>query len=245
MYKGDGPDLKTRFRRWWKSYKFEMRWKGPILPIIEDFLPGYNKLNKLYWAIRHRTTDVYHKVDTKLSPDYYDIEILMLHSSFTLLERYVEDEMGGVTKCEQNIHDLETNWGEPPQFDDPEFVKGDLEARTRQANEVKEALRLYKWWKEVYPKIDEGDPFSAYWEKEHAKNKENALDSFIHRSKPIEFDKDGDPTLFELVDRERTPEEEAEHTKVVHDSMQYTLDKQKEVDDHLVDLVRLRRSLWT
>ena len=243
MYRGDKPNLRTRIRRWWKSYKFEIIWKGPIIPFLEDFMPGYYKLNRLYWAIRHRTTDIYHKVDSKLPPDYYDIEVLMLHTSFALLERYVEDEMGGVAKCEKNIADLTTNWGEPPQFDDPEFIAGDLEARTRQADGVREALRLYKWWKEVYPKIEEGDPYHAYFEREFKKG--DAIHDMIGRSKPIEFDKDGDPTLYELVQKKRTPEEEAEHSKVVKDSMQYDIDKSKEVDDHLIALVKLRRSLWT
>ena len=243
MYTEDKPNLRVRLRRWWKNYKDEIRWNGYITPLLEDFMPGYYRLYRLYWAIRHRTTDVYHKVDTKLPPEYYDVEILMLHSCFALLERYVEDEMGGVAKCEKNIADLESNWGQPPQFDDPEFVAGDLKGRTDQAAGVREALRLYKWWKEDYPKIDENNPHSKWFDKEYKKG-EKGFD-FFGRSKPIKFDEDGDPTLYELVPKERTPEEEAEHTQVTKDSMQYEIDKMKEVDDNFIALIKLRRSLWT
>jgi hypothetical protein len=58
MYLKDKPNLLVRLRRWWKSVSDQSVWKGWIQTLAEDFLPGYHRLNRWYWAIRHRTIDV-------------------------------------------------------------------------------------------------------------------------------------------------------------------------------------------
>ncbi len=55
----------------------------PVKRFFKDF----------YWGVKYRTTHRYHKVDTDLRPGYYDVDSLLLHSSFNLLKKFVEVEL--------------------------------------------------------------------------------------------------------------------------------------------------------
>jgi len=57
------------------------------------------------WEIKYRTTKKYHIVNTKLNPSYYDSSTLMLHACFSLLEDYVEKELGGISNLEEKMVD--------------------------------------------------------------------------------------------------------------------------------------------
>ena len=243
MYKTDKPNLFVRVRRWWKNAKASAKWHGWPKTLADDFIPSFPRINRLYWAIRHRTTDRYHIVKTDLPPEYYDIEILMLHSMFSLLCRYVEDEMHGVARCEKNIHDLETNWGQPPEINTPEFIEGDRLARQSQADNVKEALRLYKWWKEVYPLYEDNDPWTGI---EAMKKKDHTNEFNWLESTPHSFDEDGDPTSFTLeMDRGLTPEQVEERHNLMDESRKYEKKNTAEIEANMIALVKLRQSLWT
>ena len=241
MYTDDHPTLLVRIRRWWKCYVDRAIWHGYTIPLLEDFLPYYNKFKHWYWAIRHRTIDVYHKIDTGLPPEYYDIDTLMVHGMFSLLCRYVEEEQHGEARMLKFIGELETNWG--TNFEDiPEERRADhIAAQKRQADEMKEALRLWHWWKDVYPKLDDYDnnPWSQYCDKQGDRP------DIFKRSTPCAFDKDGDPTLFELNQRDETPEEQVASRKALDDSLAYEVKCEQEITDNLIALIKLRKTLWT
>ena len=243
MYNKDNPNIFVRIRRWWKSYIDRTRYDGFIIPFLEDFLPFYYKLNRLYWSIRHRTINVYHKIDTGLKPEYYDIDTLIVHGMFSLLCRYVEREQHGEAKMLEFISDLESNWG--TNFEDaPEEHRADyITANQRQADEMKEALRLWRWWKNVYPKYEDYDnsPWSQYCDKRREDGKD--LGFFGHLT-PCRFDKDGDPTSFELHDNE-TPEEREESRKALDASREYEIKCEQEITDNLIALIKIRQTLWT
>jgi len=239
--------LKVKIRRWWKGYKSEIKWKGYIKPLAEDFIPGYYKLNRLYWSIRHRTFDIYHKVDTKLKPGYYDIDTLMLHSAFSLLCRFVEEEYKGVDKLEKRIADLgiwaeeeieraKTEWTDKERLE--EYIIGTREAHHREAKGYIEALRLYHWWKDVYPKYDDNSPISKHHDEMYSKDRP------VFESKVCKVDADGDPLLYELV-HDDDPARNELRKRIYEEEHEYDIKNEKEIEDNFISLVKLRKSLWT
>lgn len=95
------------------------------------------KIRDMKWWVLHRYSrrHRYNIIETGLPPGYYDIDVLMLHGMFSLLRRYIEDEMGGVEEVERLIK----HWRENP---DPHFPEG----TERQASNDEKALELYRWW---------------------------------------------------------------------------------------------------
>jgi hypothetical protein len=87
--------------------------------------------SKVYWWVTHRVCPRhrYHVINTGLAPGYHDIDALMLHSCFSLLVRYVEEE-----KCFDNVV-----WDDDPAM---ECIAGEIED-------------LYHWWKHEYPKREQ------------------------------------------------------------------------------------------
>lgn len=244
MYLGDKPNILVRLRRWWKSYLDQSRWDGFFKPLIEDFLPGYRRLNKWYWAIRHRTINVFHKIDTGLEPGYYDIDSLMVHGMFSLLVRYIEDEKGGVDKCLKEIENLNNNWGEGYDDIPEEHRQGHIDAAKSQAHNLQEALRIYRWWKEEYPKFEDYDnnPWSQHCDKKREAGGMSALDRMMNHT-PCAFDSDGDPTMYTLHNDDETPEEAAASRVALDTSHAYENRWEEETTEALIDLIKLRKTL--
>lgn len=129
--------MKSYIRRWWKCFKENKRFMGLRYAIRTELLNiwGVRKLNRLWWAILHRTTKKFHVVKLDLKPGYYDVDTRLVHANFCLLAHYVEKE-----------HPFET------------VVWDDTDEHKQAAKEIKE---LYTWWKEVYPKYDDNNPLYA------------------------------------------------------------------------------------
>ena len=247
MYTGDKPNFKVRLRRWWKAYREEIRWKGYIMPLIEDFLPGYYKLNKLYWAFRHRFIDIYHKIDTGLSPEYYDIDTLMVYGMFSFIVRYIEDEKGGAEECLIEITNLENNWGEGWDDITPEEHRQEhINASKNQADNLREALRIYYWWKNVYPKYENYDnnPWHQYCEKKDKSGSGSVMDRMFN-TVPCSFDKDGDPTLFELRHDNETSEDAIASRAALDAAHEYEKKCEDDITENLIALIKIRKNLWT
>jgi hypothetical protein len=233
--------LKVKIRRAWKSYKSEAEWYGYIRPILKDILPFglYHRIGHMYWAVRHRTIDVYHKVDTKLPPGYYDIDTLMIHSCFSLLVRFIEEEYHGVTSIMEHVTELyKSSKEEAEQF--PDSKKDVLDMYDRQITSLIQAVDLYKWWKEIYPKYEDSDPWMRADREDTIGKSASIEDRFV----PCAFDEDGDPTLYEMRD-DRTPDETKKMRKLLDESHAYQERINKEIEDNFVKLVKLRTHLWT
>jgi len=246
MYLGDKPNLHVRLRRWWKSYRDQSRWDGYIKPLLEDFLPGFYRLKKWYWAFRHRFIDVYHKIDTGLQPEYYDIDTLMVYGMFSFIVRYIEDEKGGVDKCLEEITNLENNWDEGWESIPEEHREGHIEASKNQADNLREALRIYHWWKNDYPKYEDygNNPWSQHCDKKDKSSDKGIMDRMFN-STPCAFDKDGDPTLFELRHDNETPEDAEASRTALDASHEYEKKCEDDITENLIALIKLRKNLWT
>lgn len=70
-----------------------------LLDVIDEKL--YHA--ELYIRYRFDPNHQYHILRTGLKPGYYDIDTIMEHSLISLLNRYVEDEMGGLSELLDRI----------------------------------------------------------------------------------------------------------------------------------------------
>lgn len=83
-------------------------------------------IRDLWWGVLHRTTKRFNIVKlNRLSPDYYDVDLRMLHANFQLLQDFVEKE-----KPFDQI-----NW----------------ESDEQHSHVAKEIKSLYCWWTGEYP----------------------------------------------------------------------------------------------
>lgn len=122
-------------------------------------------IRKIILWIKHRTINKYHIVNTRLKPGYHDYDTRLLHSSFSLLEEYVE-EIGGIKGIESKIDNLYKYWEA-----DSDDVKFDYRASIDVYKEIK---RLYIWWTQTYVEYDDRDPyllnFDTLYPKEYYPN---------------------------------------------------------------------------
>ena len=114
------------------------------------------------------------------------------------------------------------------------FDRIDWDSDDHHKNAAKEIKELYKWWKEVYPNYDKNDPLFA-----------DDVKAPDHDSKVHSVDEDGDPLTYEWVDK---PGQE-EVKKKFHDacmlSHEYEIKKEKEIEDNMIRLIKIRGYLWT
>jgi hypothetical protein len=92
---------------------------------------------KLWFRYRFVKQDRYNVIYTDLEPRYYDIDTVMLHGMFALLDRYVERENEGVDALEQWGKELLESGSVVAEFDNSQGVS-ELEVVT-----------LYRWWHET------------------------------------------------------------------------------------------------
>jgi hypothetical protein len=100
------------------------------------------------------------------------------------------------------------------------------------ARAKKELEELYHWWKNVYPKYDDNNPL---YKTKHPERK----------FEPIEVDKDGDPLLFSWEANFESEEAKEAYHKTIRDGMDYEVQCDKEIENNLIRLIKLRPYLWT
>lgn len=89
----------------WGKREAKLKSWFPIRYFVWDTLPDFWRYkiarrwrDGRYW-IRYRTTDKYHVVNTGLSPNYYDPDIRMLHVNFQILKDFVEIELASMNSA--------------------------------------------------------------------------------------------------------------------------------------------------
>lgn len=159
----------------WKEFEDEYRVVAPIrFFIMRVVLRSYRRFknnftNCVYW-VRHRTTDRYHVVNTGLRPGWHDFDQRLLFTSFSLLVDYIEIECASYHES-TSTDQIPSKWWEKlplyhsffyrkPEFgvqrlewestlDDPTLPQ--FQQSPSQAVAAREALLLYRWWKEERP----------------------------------------------------------------------------------------------
>lgn len=115
-------------------------------PIIRRVAKWFSRINNIKYWIRYRTQrkHMYHLIDTKLKPGYYDYDYRMLHGCMSLLCDYVENRYGGSEKLREHIKSLEPTGQERGGDWEREMLQScaDLDSK---------ALEVYVWWKDIRP----------------------------------------------------------------------------------------------
>lgn len=236
-------EFNARFKR-----EAPIRWR---LSELSDWVAvKVMRVKDLIWEIRYRTTHRYHVVRPDLKPGYYDTDDLILHTSMGLLCDHIEvrlacrnlwadthDDDPAVARRARWIarwRDLKSSVGvktrDPARgiahlewettLDDPSLPED--EQSPHQAAAAREALAIYKWWREVYPTY------------------ENNYDDFPHKT----FE-DSDVDFFCALD---TPEKNAHRAelRVWFDKVRkLEVEQDKTTEEMMCRLVKLRTSLWT
>lgn len=234
----------------------------------------FKKLSDLRYAVRARFYSRHYMMDTKLDRwKYHEVDTRMLHGLFETLVDFIEIEkawmMVWCAKDEKEIKELgfkwyESNWWTNWMFekrhpeaglkhlewemnlknDDSYFghhkesieeakAKGIYGEMTHQAKAAKEQFDLYNWWKNERPKrLDPYDEsgWNAYWQKKEALAKE----------KNAEFDELD--ILEEAANSDELKEERQLTFRKIHEIEEAY---EKEDEEMMIRLIKLRRSLWT
>lgn len=225
----------------WNSFKDEFKTRAPVRYWIIKTLPKwlypirYRFIVIKDW-LRYRTINRYHVVDTGLKPDYYEIDSLLLHSSFNILKDFVEKEQAWSTNCWSSTEPLTRTEKLPLYYElfyrKPELGVKHLEWASTlddpsipvhqqspdQAKTARETLLLYKWWTEIRPARHTNYP--TYDDQ-----------GFTYGPLDDNFDKTAeDYVAYEAWYRDQTRREE---------------EWENEDTEMLCRLMRIRKSLWT
>lgn len=213
---------------WWDRREVMLRSRAPLRYYLQNDLPAMLthwkiSIRNLVWWVRHRTTDQYHVVNTKLTPGYYEVDQRMLHSAFSLLVEYVEvglasrsgmtknAKVGGLSFLAAEINDSSVN---------------------QEVREIAEATRdLYLWWTVERPQRI--DPWSApeIWGDPQVDEKPSLILSLIGYRKSFSMKSIS----------ERSPDRE-KASKIAFATDRFYNHQDTSM---LLKLVEIRSSLWT
>jgi hypothetical protein len=219
-----------------------------FLDSLQDFIYWpYDKLTDARNYIVNRWIDKSHYIKTGFKPgSYCNIGDKMLYGLFNELVDYVEIELAWLhcvcdkvatkkyhcpkhrwtwrsAKAGLEYLDWESNlrWdvGDGVDKDDPYY--GQL---TSQAINAREVLRLYNWWKTIRP--DRPDPYDA-----------SGWNELCNRNRGDNF--------WDMLGDNKSPELQAESD--VKLKVLKNMEEQQNTNDEemLIDLIKLRRNLWT
>ncbi len=232
----------------WEKWKQETQAAHPIGYFLTETLPGvlgdvYDTITAPYYNtryyIRNRFFRKCHVLPTGFKPgEYHDLDSRMLHGLMQALVDFVEVEKAWMNhwtdkdnkykfkngRCaEAGLDYLKwemnlTNSGEWIDKDDPIYG-----TPTDQAESAKEIYEIYDWWKNVYP--NRSDPMDASgWSAYCARLDREGKNMF-----------EGKETADDLEESARS------HKKLQEIEQQY----EKEEEQMLMRLVKIRKSLWT
>jgi hypothetical protein len=252
----------AKFRKWmnfnpppthdmdgWNEFEDEFKKEAPIRYFIKYFIVlkiggFFASLSHIGWAIRYRTVSKYHIVNTQLEPGYHEVDTRMLHASFELLVDYVEIEcanMVGVADKGKLAPNSIRGWKDkhlPSIMKVKEFRSRELgiqhlqwettlnaaelneyERSPQQAAKAVQILILYTWWKDVYPNREEVP---------HPDRESVHFLEFLSKKW-----------------KKKNPEASAKIEAWSRSVYEQELDWDKEEEEMLIALMKIRKGLWT
>lgn len=241
---------RSKIRGWWKDFIVNVKCYGFFHALLKE-LPFYYHLFNFYWAILHRTTHRYNIV--KLGePNYYDVTMRLLYAPFAILKGYVEgyeyrvwdydkdkvvDTHKGIKALEYKIEDIYKSWDEDKTTG---WSERELENRYDYQEEIdalRESIRLYIWWTETFPTIEDNNPwhlkFNEMYPKEYPSNGQRMVKCLEDGTELIFYNDDNVPQ--ELKDM---------RSKVIKESMAYEVRIEEEITNNLISLMKIRNKLY-
>jgi hypothetical protein len=229
----------------WRLFDKEFKQNAPIRYWIKkDFrheiiLPIKWKYDAVCNWIRFRTYDKYHVVNTGLKPNYYDFDTRMLHVNFNMFRDFIECEKARLNWCtgkKQNVkwyQKLPFYW-KFIEFRSPEdglkYLEWEMtlddpslpphEQSPEQAALAREQFVLYKWWTQDRPSREE--------------------ESFVDYS-------DQGLGIMGVLDDDfdRNAADYLNAKKVIQKNNDLQDQWEKEDEEMLIRLVKIKGSLWT
>ena len=226
-----------------------------------------DKLWDLRCAINSRFFDKYHTIQTRLDPwRYHEVDTRILHGMFETLVDFVEIEkawMMVIWGQDENRHKFGYKWYEMNGWlnwfasekrhpeaglahlewemaltiddswygGDEESIaaakeKGEYGGPTHQAKAAKEQFELYNWWKNIRP--NRPDPMDA-----------SGYTAYFDRLR-----KDGNDDFFSFLNT-KSEEDRIEQQNCSELCSQIEEAYEREDEEMLIRLIKIRRSLWT
>lgn len=251
-----------------QKYKAELPCRFFLLETIPDFLRKVkrrviNPIRNLQYAVFHRTLGRFHMVNTHLEPGYYDKDTIMLHANFSLLVDLVEVEHAHIPSKEdakgdrslrnirrkskwipmyhlvyrsatRGVNELEerVRLGEA-EIDEVILVHGELPEFAKHSLEAlefdKTVLKLYRWWTEERPTqwaaLESMDPMAEF---RATVGKDVGGMSILSKKMEAKY-----PEAFKKVKKMTTNKHYLE------------MILQDEDQEMLMELIKIRRSMWT
>ncbi|PWU00808.1 MAG: hypothetical protein C5B52_08295 [Bacteroidetes bacterium] len=245
-----------RFARWmdfnppyaltaseWRSFEYEFQQEAPIRFFFKHRLP------KLYrpvlWKykgikdwIRYRTIDRYHVIETGLKPGYHEFDEKILYGSFTMLKDFVEIEVASHFHVQNRDEFPYSKKEKLPLYRRLFYRRPDLGIKhleweatlddpslpptqqfPSQAIAAREILKLYRWWVDTRPKRD----YSNNLKYDHQGFEMGSLDD----------------------DFDHTAEDFIAYHKRFDEIEENRIEWDKEDDEMLIRLVKIRQVIWT
>lgn len=211
------------------------------LDILQDiwmFIPDVYHRVRFY--LRNRFVDRPHLLDTKLKPgEYYEFDTRLLHGMMEALVTFVEDEKASMQRwssdekfklpnAEKGIEYL--NWEMTLEEDDPDKPEGEKKILTRQAEDAKETLALYEWWKNIRPLRKEPGEVVGLWDFKESTRKDTDEE---------------DDSIWRIMGRKMSPEDKKEYHRLMDESNRVETEQYQEDTDMMIRLIKMRRGLWT
>ena len=226
----------------WADIEIKER-KRPVIYFLVRTVPRWYRikmrhLNDIkYWFLyRLVNKHKYHRVETGLKPNYYEVETRMLHANFNMLKEYVEGEVSFMQLWRKDEGD--TDWISDARKAGLEHLDWEI-SLVHEANEVlnpkivgkptlqaiaaKEKKALYLWWVDERPARP--DPWDVYITDD-------------------DDDDDVDGNFFVRMAK-RTPAQKAASTKQFRQKEKLEEKYDAEDTKMLIRLMKLRKSLWT
>jgi hypothetical protein len=239
----------------WEIWHAEAKKKSPIGYFLAQILPDKiddiwrltkKPFNETRWWIRYRLFDKYHIIKTGLQPGYHDFDERCLHGMFALLVDYVEVDLAWKHSIFYPERKQEYPWYSRGIFrfrstPKPEYGIEHLkwestldskslpiyERSDYQAENAREVLDLYHWWKYIRPLRVDPMELSG-WSKICDENNRNGFS--------ILSDNEQKKKTAAQKQRER---EALDRTHVIEEAYQ------NEDTQQLVRLIKIRHHLWT
>ena len=230
----------------WKRWKKETRAAHPVgyflTETVPDFLSHvYDKLTSPYYDtryyIRNRFFRKCHVLPTGFKPgQYHDLDSRILHGLMQSLVDFVEVEKAWMHswvakkkykfkngRCAQAGLDylkweMELTNKEWASKDDPSYG-----AFTEQAKNAREVYEIYNWWKNTYP--NRKDPMDA-----------SGWSAYCDR-----LDREGR----NILDHKETPADRKESKRALKLLRKIEQQYEREDEQMLIRLIKIRKSLWT
>lgn len=163
----------------WDEWDKKAKKEHPIAFLLLITIPGYfgrmkNKLRNAVWWVKHRIIPRhrYHLIDTKLPPEYYDIDVRMLYGCFSLLVDYVENELPHASSVDKKNKSKRQIGLEAL---DSYIVFNLEEDQKNHADMYQEIKDLYLWWNDVYLKRNDEQYVPELYEQNYQEDNEKLI----------------------------------------------------------------------